>query len=245
MINNKLRIGRFTSSQIYRLMKNARNKVDPGAPFFTYVEEIVAEKRLGRSLDTGAYSQAMAWGRFMENVIFNHLGLEWSISSKTTAEHPTMGHIWSGSVDLLVESVKVGEIKCYEPKKFTAFVDMLKKKDVALFKKDFEQEYWQIVSNAIIHKVQKGEVIAFMPYDIEMDSIRKLAEDYEGSDKWQYRFITEKQNYELPVLPHGGYYENINLFEFTIPTADKMALTARVKMAEAEVERIMKNDPIK
>lgn len=254
-MNNIERQGHFTSSQIYKLIpfgkvlmteeeliefrkNNPKSRVKMKEGGFsqlglTYIREKKLEIRMGRCLDIGGYSQATAWGNFMEFVIFSLLGLEYKMQSKDTFLHPNkeLGKYWSGSVDLLVPNVKVAEIKCYQPKNFGFYADCLMQKDVDLFRKEFPAEYWQIVSNSIIHNVDRGEAILYMPYESEMDDIKEMARDYEAEDSWKYRFIAEKDNKDLPCLPDGGYYENIVKFEFEIPKKDKVFLTSRVEEA--------------
>lgn len=196
-------------------------------PPLTYIEEKRIERRLGRSIDIEGYSRPMAWGLFMEMVVFSKVGMEYQMVSQDSDTHPTIAG-WSGSKDLIVPGVKVGEIKCYQPKKFAQYTDAILKRDVDIIRAEFPQEYWQLVSNAIINEVPNAEAITFMPYQSELDEIRQLAEDYDGSDQWKYRFIAEVPDCELPYLPDGGYYKNLNTFEFEVPQEDRDALTARV-----------------
>lgn len=255
IIENKDRVGRFTSSQVYKLIGMGSKPMtkeeladfkiqNPGSKKrnkscgfsqlgLTYISEKKLERRMGRSLDVGSYSQPAAWGNFMELVIFNLLGLEYTIESLTTVLHPDkfLGKYWGGSVDLTVPNVKVAEIKCYQPKNFGFYADCLMKKDIELFKKEFSAEYWQIISNSVIHNVDLGEAILYMPFESEMEEIKQLATDYEGDEKWKYRFIAEKPISELPCLPDGGYYDNIVKFEFNIPKEDKKFLISRIKEA--------------
>lgn len=234
IIENSERIGNFTSSQIYRLMKNGKKKGEPGAPFFTYVEEKKKERRLGRSLDTGGYSRASAWGSLLELYVNEFkLGREYAMTSNETDLHPKIS-CWAGSKDVMVIGVKVGDIKCYQPAKFCDYADMINSGDIERFKTEFEAEYWQLVSNAIINGVPKAEAIAFMPYQSELVKIRAYAENYDGPDQWKYRFIAEVPDSELAYIPDGNEaYKDMNKFEFEIPKSDIEALTERVKIAEA------------
>ena len=125
MINNKERIGNFTSSQIYRLMSKGRGNFsleNTGAAYHSYIEEKRLETRMGRSLGTEVHTQAMAWGKFMEMYVFSLIGIEYKITSLTTDVHPTIER-WAGSKDLIVPGVKVSDIKCYQPKKFGEYTD--------------------------------------------------------------------------------------------------------------------------
>ena len=270
-MNNKNRQARFTSSNAHKLIgqgtramtddeikahkeKFPKSRVKTtkcpllfAATGLTYIEEKQIEKRMQTCLDAdGAYSQAMAWGNFMEMVVYSKvrpIGAKekYEILSKETFLHPVYGKFWSGSADMLVKGVKVSEIKCYQKKKFAQYTDLITKpltKDYTLqdkladFKEKYAEEYWQIISNACIHNVKKGEAITYMPYESEYEFIVELANNYEGTDLWKYRFITEKPIEQLPFLKDGGYYKDVNKFEFEIPQADIDYLTDRMILAE-------------
>lgn len=228
-MNHEMRHGRFTSSQIYRLLgsKTVRE---------TYIQEKAIERRMRSSLDAGGHSQAIAWGNFMELVVFSELGLEYQIMSNTTVKHPEH-KFWAGSCDLLVPEKKIAEIKCYQKKKFAQYTDCLLKRDLAYFKKNFAAEYWQIVSNAIINKVDVGEAITYMPYESQLPGLKELAENYDGNDQWKYRFIAESPAHHLPLLKDGGYYKSVNKFEFEIPKGDIEKLTEAVLESEQLIKQ--------
>ena len=54
MIENKDRIGNFTSSNIFKLCASLASG-KPSAAYFTYIEEKIFERRMKRSLEMGAY----------------------------------------------------------------------------------------------------------------------------------------------------------------------------------------------
>lgn len=224
---NKKRTANFTSSQIWKLCKSDRSGKGFGAPALTYIKEKRMERKLKRSLDTGAFSKDINWGNFMEMRVFNILGLEYQIKSDETKMHQTLPH-WSGSADLVVPSVKIAEIKCYGLKKFCEYAEAIESKDIERIKNDFEAEYWQMVSNAIINQVPNAEAILYLPYENEMDEIREMAATYDGEDQFKYRFIAECQDWELSVMPDDSEYKNLNQFEFEVPKEDVEFLTNRV-----------------
>lgn len=235
-MNNDKRCGKFTSSMVYKLIK-LDTKGNFQKPGLTYIEETQIERRMESCLDGGAHTQALAWGNWCELVVYSILGLEYQISSKQTLLHPKYGDFWSGSVDLFTENPKtkkkesIAEIKCYQKKMFAQYTDCLLKKDIELLKKDFPKEYFQIVSNAIIHNVDIGEAITYMPYVSEAKEIREMVEDYDGDDQWRYKFIRDRDIEDLPFLPDGGYYKNINKFAFVVPDEDKALLESRILQA--------------
>ena len=234
-MNNSKRWGHITSSNIYKLVK-LDSKGNFQAPGKTYIEEKNIEKRLQSCLDGGAHTQSLAWGNFMELMVYSILGVQYQISSKETTLHPLYGEFWSGSKDLFTVNAdgqmqSIAEIKCYQKKNFALYTDCLLKKDVEVLKNDFPKEYWQIVSNAMINEVEIGEAITYMPYVYEAEEIRQMATDYDGPDQWKYKFIQDLPIEDLPFLPDGGYYQNINKFSFIIPQEDKELLESRVLQA--------------
>jgi len=232
MIDNIERIGNFTSSNVYRLCASTV-KGEVTAAFYTYVQEKMFERSLGRSLEMGAYSQAMAWGSFLEKRVNDNLGNAYIMVHKQTNVHPLYSFL-VGSPDFDCPTLrKIAELKCFEPKNFASYVIALLSEDLEKIKKEHPKEYWQIVANATIKGYSKGEAIAYMPYESEMEQIRELAEDPDylaeiNMEPWQVRFIVEKANSQLAVLPDDSKFKNLNIFEFEIPIEDKLFLTKRV-----------------
>jgi len=232
MIDNIERIGNFTSSNVFRLCASTV-KGEVTAAFYTYVQEKMFERSLGRSLEMGAYSQSMAWGNFLEKRVNDNLGNAYIMVHKQTNVHP-IHKFWTGSPDFDCPTLgKISELKCFEPKNFASYVTALLSEDLEKIKKEHPKEYWQIISNATIKGYSKGEAIVYMPYASEMDQIRELAEDPDylaeiGMEPWQVRFIVEKSNSQLAVLPDDSKFKNLNQFEFEIPIEDKIFLTKRV-----------------
>lgn len=233
MIDNIVRCGAFSSSEIWKLTTKGKGALGFGAPAITYIKEKNLERKLGRSIKTESYSRAMAWGHLIEKFVFDEkLGLEYEIHSKTTDVHPEF-NFWVGSKDLLVKGKKIGEIKCYEPKHFAEYTDALLTKDTEFIKNECPEEYWQCVSNAIINQVKFAEAITYIPYKSELAAIREYASNYDAADQWKYRFIVESDDTELAFIPDGGYYKNLNRFEFEVPEEDKKYLTACVLKAKS------------
>lgn len=232
MIDNIERIGNFTSSNVYRLCASTV-KGEVTAAFYTYVQEKMFERSLGRSLEMGAYSQSMAWGSFLEKRVNDNLGNAYIMVHKQTNVHPTH-KFWTGSPDFDCPTLdKIAELKCFEPKNFASYVTALLTEDLSVIKKEHPKEYWQIVSNACIKGYNKGEAIVYMPYQSEMKEIKELAEDPDylaeiGLEPWQVRFIVEKEISQLATLPDNSKFKNLNIFEFEIPVEDKIFLTKRI-----------------
>jgi len=245
-MNNEGRAGRFTSSKLFNLVKKGRSE-DFDSKGLKYIQEKAHECRFETTLDTAPYNEAMAWGNLMEQYVYDQLGyniegVDYELASKDTLIHPDHD-FWSGTPDLVKyfngNLKSISEIKCYQKRKFGLYVDCMAKKDVELFKKEYPQEYWQIVSNACIMGVDYGEVLAFMPYKSQIDDIRDIVNNMQGDAPWKYRFILEKDVNDLPFLPDDGYYDSVNMFEFEIPFSDKILLTNRVVLAEERKQSLL------
>ena len=239
MKQNTERHGRITSSNIHKIVKSGRAK---DAVFsqaaLTYFQHKRAERRICRSVESSGHSQPAVWGLFMEMIVFSLLGLDYKINSQDTTIHPDdeFSDFWSGSCDLLVPGVKVGEIKSFQLEKGLALNDCIMKKDVELFKKEFPEIYWQIISNCILENVYMGEIISYIPYYSEMPEIQKMAADIDGADQSKYRFIAEKDMMDLACIPDDGYYSNVTTFEFEAPEEDMEFLKERVRLAKPFLE---------
>ena len=231
MIENKERIGNFTSSNIFKLCASLKSG-GSSAAYYTYIMEKMFERKMNRSLEMGAYSQSMAWGKFLEKRVNDSLPFGYQMLHKTTKLHPKFNYV-SGSVDFLVPGVKIAELKCFEPKNFASYVSVLLTGDTELIKKEHPKEYWQMLNNSQIHKTPKMEAIVYMPYESEMEEIRELAENPEylsdiGMMPWEVRFIAEKPISHLAVLPNDSSFKNLNIFEFDVPIDDVVFLNKRI-----------------
>jgi hypothetical protein len=257
MIQNQNRVGNFTSSKIVALLsmgsremteeelaahkkefpKSRKKNIEswPGKAALTYIEEKKMERRLGRSLGTEINARALSWGSLVENRVFDLLGLEYSLTNKTTLVHPVFPY-WSGSPDAEKKNT-VPDFKCpLTLKSFCQLVDPLYRgltgieaiNAVRDEHEDGETYYWQIVSNACIKGYEFGELIVYMPYLDELLEIKEMARrDQSGKYKW----IDYAEFVELPYLLRNGYYQNLNKIRFEIPNTDKELLTQRVQEA--------------
>ena len=234
IVTNTNRVGRFTSSMVHTLIKKGRS-AEFSAPGIKYINEKRHERKLMRSLDTGAYSRASAWGLFLEQFVFSHfMGMRYVMCADKTALNSSIDN-HAGSADLIIPGELVADIKCFQPRKFCLIADCFLLEDLEQFKKDFAAEYWQLVSNAMIHKVTRAESIVFMPTEENLVEIREMSHNYEGPDKWKYRFIVESDDYELAYIPNGSKYNSMYRFEFEVPQADIDLLTERLALAEDEL----------
>lgn len=241
------RIGRFTSSQIWKLTTKDRTGKTFGAPALTYIEEKRAERTLGRSIDLGKSSQATIWGQVMEHYCNKyHLGIEYTFGSKQTDVHPKY-KFWSGSKDFVTDVI-AGDIKSNEPKRhYELTMNLLKVKEGIIsleeFKKLEKEVYWQVVSNCIILGKPKGEIIAYTPTYEQLQIIRQEIEETNVLEKldinpWQARFIIENEFYNLPYIPEWSEFPNFTSFIFDVPTEDVIFLTKKVIEANELLENV-------
>lgn len=227
------RSGRFTSSRIGALCKTGRGKFGFGAPALTYIEETRIERKMGCSIDVGGAGLAGSWGNIMEIYCFDQLPTEYKLVSGDTIVHPDekFKDFWSGSADLIVPDKKIAEIKCYYRKNFALYTEALLSEDIEFIRKNFHNEYWQMVSNAILNEVDFAEGISFMPMRSEIPIIKDWVSNLDEDTQWKYKFIFDKPEDELNWLPDGSGYKSINKFEFKVPQEDIDFLHERVETA--------------
>lgn len=232
-IMDKIRNGNFTSSEIFRLMKNGKAKGSMSVDFFTYIEECNRERRLQRSIEVVTDARPLSWGKCVERRAFDSLGLEHTLCSNLTVQHPDIPY-WVGSPDGFTEDA-VDEIKC--PMTLTSFCQLVdpycengKVVHEALTieamrenHRDGDKFFWQTVSNAILLKKKIGRIIVYVPYFEELESIKSIAD---GNP--DYYWIWSADNDKLPYLIKGAHYKNVNVIEFPIMQRDVDVLTERV-----------------
>lgn len=241
MHNNKHRVGNFTSSEIVALTTNGKAKDTMGKPAYTYIEECNYERKLGRSIDNESNARPLTWGKLIEGRVFELLGIEYQLVSKDTIVHPQIDY-WSGSPDAIKfdEGKTVCDIKApITLKSFCQLVDSLYNglggmdamNWIRENHKDGEKYYFQLVSNAILTGSRFAELIVYCPYKSELEAIRELTTVLDSPDQSKYAWINWSGDQELPWLPDGGYYKNINVIRFEVPVEDMLFLKTRVLSA--------------
>lgn len=233
---NTERIGNFTSSQNYKLTKFAKNGKDFGAPALTYIAEKNMERKLRLSLSQEVYTKPMAWGKICEMYVHEkRMGMTYQSVGDKTLPHPTID-FWKGSPDFINPTKKIeAECKAYERKNFVHYADAILTEDTEVLKKECEEEYWQMVSNAIILGFKHIQPILFMPYFSELPDLALFAANLDDKEQWKYKFIfdaVESGNYaSLPYLMDNGYYQNFISCVLEVPQADIDFLTERITEA--------------
>lgn len=247
MNNSILRHGNFTSSEIVNLMKVDRSGKSFGKPAITYINETNWERKLGRSITEDIDARPLAWGKLLEKHVFELLGTEYKLISAETIVHPKYDY-WSGSPDGVKYGKKrnsVIDIKCPKTlKSFVQMVDCLESDDPigALIEnhKDGEKYFYQLVSNAILLDLDHAELVIYMPYKSELESIREMARNWEDDvEQKKFYWVHQATDEELPYLKDGGFYKKINKLSFDVTQETKAALTSNVvKASEYLIERM-------
>lgn len=146
MVNNVLRHGNATSSEIVALTKmgsrdmtdeeleqhkknNPKSRVKkieswPGEAANTYIREMNMERKGQRSLETEVDARPMSWGKMVEYLVFLLLGMEYILSSTETLLHPII-RWWAGSPDGSKENTVMDIKSPWTLKSFFALVDPL------------------------------------------------------------------------------------------------------------------------
>lgn len=219
-------------------MSEGTTKGTLGKPALTYIQECNMERRLGRSLTDESNARPLSWGKLLERRVFDVMGTAYKLCSLETIPHPTI-KCWAGSPDALKfdEGGTVCDIKApLTLKSFCQLADCKSMQEVRKAHKDGDKFYYQLVSNAIITSCQFAELIVYMPYRSELDEIRYMASHTNLSNPARFSWIAWGTDDDLPWLPDGGHYKNLNVIRFEVPEADKIALTERVIMASEKLE---------
>lgn len=229
-----------------------------GEAALTYIQECNWERRIEGSLDNESNAKPLAWGKLCELYVQSKNEyvdlMEWEQRPDEPIAHPEFDY-WTGTPDM-TNTDTVGDIKApFTPKSFCTLVQPIidgmegveamkalrfgyKDKKGFEHKKhpDGEKFFWQIVSNACITGKPYGELKIFCPFQSQLNEIRALAQQQDGAGGRFYG-IAMSPDEELPHLPDGGFYKNWYSIRFPVPQSDKDALTARVKLAGALLEK--------
>jgi hypothetical protein len=225
------RLGKFTSSEIYRLVTVDKRSGKWNEKVATiYIQEKMREEKLRRSLDNETFSRACEWGKLVERFVFeNVLGTEYRFQSNETISHREI-KTWSGTPDALKfgkENIVVDIKSPFTLNSFLDFFDCETIEDVREKHKDGEKYFWQLVSNAILTNVYRAELVVYCPYKSELTKIRELAEEMNGELNLYWLFNASDE--ELPYIPDGNkFYSNLKKIEFEIKKEDTDFLTEKI-----------------
>lgn len=231
MLNQNLRTGRFTSSQIWRLMTKGRGG-KPSKIASTYINDVRTEKLLGRPLNANQSSRPTSWGKALEPRVAGMIdNLIWKYQSDETIIHSEIDE-WCGTPDL-VSVEAVGDIKCpYTLKGFAELAGICNLKSLGDLKEQYPEYYWQLVSNAVLTGKHKADLFVYCPYHSELEEIAagiSQIDDYDLQTESQW--IAFSSDEKLPWIPDNGHFQNLNHFQFEIDKEDEQQLIDTVKFA--------------
>ncbi len=235
--SNEIRIGNFTSSEIYKLISEGKQPGTFGKPALTYINECNKERKLKRPLENESNARPLTWGKALESICFAILGTEYELCSQESISHPTI-NFWAGSPEgnKFDDGKTVYDIKC--PMTLSSFCDLVGplyenfsgSEAIILIRnnhKDGEKYYWQLVSNGILTDSKFAELIVYVPYKKDLDIIRESVSNMDGNQN-PYAWINWATDDELPYLIENGYYKDLNIIRFEIPEEDKQLLTSKI-----------------
>lgn len=234
------RHGTFSSSNNWKLMKNGKAAGSMGVPAYTYISQVRHEQQLGRSINPERDARQTSWGTFVEKFVFQEkLPIDYKLINEQRFFHPRLP--WSGSPDVMRGLTNLGDVKCpFNLDVFCTKLEILSKGDPELYKAEFPEDYWQHISNAcLLHeagfKIKTMEAIIYCPFQNDLQAIRDMVQNYDGPDQYRFKWIAYALDEEMPYLIEGGRFKDLNVFQFEIPVADKIAMHDRVVLAAGEL----------
>lgn len=245
MNQEKKRIGRFTSSEVYLLFSEptAGKKKEGeifGAPAKNYIEETNFERLLGRSISEDINSRPTSWGNLLElkaSKDANVLGLDYELTSKVTICHPTID-CYAGSPDGIIHSEQgnvVFDVK--SPYTLKSFCQLYQCKTIQELRDNYkygEQYFWQLVGNSILTDCSIAELLVYCPFKSELQSIRDMAHSAkEEEGQRNFFWVDSAMDDDLPYIPDGNpNYDHIHKIRFEVTDEIKTQLTNRVLEAQ-------------
>lgn len=182
---DQMRIGRFTSSEMFKLLTNPRSKAEQEAgklseTALTYIQVKVAETITGRQKEN-SYAYPLVYGKETEPVAIE------AFCARTGFTHDTIGFVAfgdhaGGSPDGIINDVDILEVKC--PYTIDKQVDYLLLTDQWDLKRMFPEYYWQVMSNLLFTARPKAHFVSFDPRYPEPKNIvhlevKPVEEDFE------------------------------------------------------------------
>ena len=184
----RARLGRFTGSQVGRLMKSGRGKDDIfSKDALTYINEIVAERMLNPSvvmvddlfeeylMQVTATSKAMAWGNDQE---MNARGMYQSITKRkvTSCGAIQMFAYFADSPDgLCLDDDGAIEIKCPANKTHTEYLASVH--DAESLKAIKPEYYWQCMAHMAASGAEWCDWMSYCPFNKKPLHIVRIERD--------------------------------------------------------------------
>jgi hypothetical protein len=238
----------------------------PGAPFYTYVEECIAERFFKHKLENDTEVKAMSWGKLCESIVHNLLPNHYILQSDVTETHP-IHFEWKGTPDGKVDvatielnengsyrfiTETITDIKCPLTRK--AFYNLVKRlyhfDGIDVVKK------LNVDHNEIIQQIRKdskegekyywqlisnacitGAIFAELIVFMPFyEQLEEIKKINRDSDD-PYWLVDRAKDGELPFIYKETGIDNINIIRFEVPQADKDFLTERVALAIEEINK--------
>lgn len=243
---SNIRTGCITSSEVVDLTTNGRTSGSFGAPFYNYVEECIAERFFKLKLENETDVKAFSWGKMCEVIVHDLLSTDYVMQCEETEQHPIFKE-WCGTPDATKWNGKIcdtiTDTKCPLTRKgfynlikhlynfdgltVTKKLNIIGDEIIKLIRKDSkegEKYYWQLVSNACIFNAKYAELIVFMPYYEDLETIK----EYNRTLDEPYWLVERAKEGELPYIYKESGIENLNIIRFEVPQSDKDFLESRV-----------------
>lgn len=159
---DKIRIGRFTSSEMWRLLtspktKEAKESGKLSETALTYINVKVAETLTGQQ-KASSYAYPLVFGKEQEPIAIEafceQTGFEWE-----EIGFVAFGEWAGGSPDGIINETDILEIKC--PWAIETQLDYLMLTDQWDLKRLKPEYYWQVMSNLLFTMKEKGHFVSF------------------------------------------------------------------------------------
>jgi hypothetical protein len=164
----QIRLGRFTSSEIWKLIVEPKSKADQEAgklseTAMTYVAEKVAEVMTGQAKQQG-YAFPLVWGIEKEPEAVEYFEKVTGLETTSVGFYPYSDEA-GGSPDREIGENEILEIKCpYDSAKQLQYLMLTDWNDL---KRDFREYYWQCQANMLFASKMICHFVTFDPRMIE------------------------------------------------------------------------------
>lgn len=195
---DRMRIGRFTSSEMYKLLTPPKTNADKEAgklseTALTYVSVKVAETLTGRQKES-SYAYPIVYGKETEPIAIE------AFCELTGFTHEAIGFVAfgdhaGGSPDGILNDTDVLEVK--SPYAIETQIDYLMLTDQYDLKRNFPAYYWQVMSNLLFTGKEKAHFVAYdprypAPKNIVHIEVKPIPEDVDRIIKAIEKGVEEK-----------------------------------------------------
>jgi hypothetical protein len=161
---SEARLGRFTSSEFYKLMTNPKTKEDKEAGklsegAMTYVQQKVAEVMTGQP-KSESYAYPLVYGKELEPQAIEYF-IKKTGYTYEPAHFVPFGDHSGGSPDGYINETDGLEIKC--PWQSENMVDYLLLTDQYDLKRNHPNYYWQVMTNLLFTEKERWHFVAYDP----------------------------------------------------------------------------------